>query len=393
MDLHELDDTSGYIWQGFQHTWNRKVLGFFRTPHRISNLSSQILNEHHSFDQKSLNFQHEAQSDLFQSTGVDGDWMRPVMHYGIFHSPGLEVRRGQLHVEFTDELNEKLNASTRIEGTFSFTTNTWITNWDPITESVIHVFSLKTKCIEPNPEVKTCNSNGIWPYRLTLGLKNCKRKRIEPFSDQVEFTCGYRIEVGRAWTPRKGGLPPIEVKPLNQKTQYQVDLGVQILSGPPSNFSAQRIRYEGHKLNPRDRDPLQRSIPGRIAGSGNNQYPSAMIGFREVGFEFQEKGNHSEWSMGRYLSGVGLSVTADSYDPATGFFDFTLLSGFTLPTTVKNAWLKVSSELTLLQFANREPQQVLNAQEEGLICINSTHEAPLFSRWKKCEKIAPQQEQ
>lgn len=259
MDLHELDDNAGYIWQGFQHTWNRKVLGFFRTPHRFINLSSQILKEHHSFDQKSLNFEHESQSDLFQSTGVDGDWMRPVMHYGIFH--------------------------------------------------------------------------------------------------------------------------------------YQVNLGVQILSGPPSNFSAQRIRYEGHKLNPRDRDPLQRSIPGRIAGSGNNQYPSAMIGFREGGFEFQEKGKHSEWSKGRYLSGVGLSVTADSYDTATGVFDFTLLSGFTLPITVKNAWLKVSSELTLLQFANREPQQVLNAQEEGLICINSTDEAPLFSRWKKCEKIAPQQEQ
>jgi len=343
VDPFDLNDTSGYVWQGFQHQWKRRAFGLFKTPHRISQLSSRILDETHTFDGKSGKIEHQARSDMFQSTGVDGDWMRPVLHYGVFHSNALEVRRGTLHVEFTDDLGEDSNAKTVVHGEFQFKSRGWLVLNTPKTEAILHGFSLKTLCIEQDPTEPTSNSNGIWPYLFKVGINGCARSRTEPHSDEFNFTCGYTIEVGRAWTPHKGGG-----KPLNPGTQYQFDIGVQILSAADENLKATRFGYTLLDLKPRSKRGLNGKVPLATNGTGGGLYPSAMVGIREFGFLLESRRPADAWTMGRYLSGVGISVTADSYDPGTGAFDLTIENGVDIPGTVKNANLEVHSELTLL---------------------------------------------
>ena len=387
VDPFDLNDTSGYIWQGFQHNWNRRAFGLFKTPHRLSQLSSRILNESHYFDRNSLRIDHQARTDMFQSTGVDGDWMRPEIHYGIFRSSELEVRRGTLRVEFTDDLDESLNAKSVIRGKFQFKSRGWLRMSDPATEAILHGFSLKSKCIEPDENSNTCNSNGIWPYLLKVGLSGCSRTQSEPLAAEATFTCGYIIEIGRAWTPRKGGLPPFEIKPLNPRTHFRFDIGVQILSAPDASLKVSRFGYTFSNLNPRSSRKENREIPLSTVGAGQDKYPSAMVGIREFGFMLESKKTGESWSMGRYLSGVGISVTTDAYDPATGEFNFTIKNGVEIPGTVKNANLDVHAELSLLQFGKDQSDKVVNASEQGLICIDSSDQAPWFSRWKKCDRI------
>jgi hypothetical protein len=93
--------------------------------------------------------------------------------------------------------------------------------------------------------------------------------------------------------------------------------------------------------------------------------------------------------MGRYLSGIGTSVLPEAYDPQTGEITFSIAAFTHVPGTVKNASLKVSTGLTLLQFAAKDAVSA-PLKSEGLICVDSSPQAPAFSRWEKCGTLLQQ---
>ncbi len=114
------------------------------------------------------------------------------------------------------------------------------------------------------------------------------------------------------------------------------------------------------------------------------------------GFGFEFSNEFSEdlaWKRGRYLSGVGFAVIPERSDPSTGSFYFTLRSGTHRPRTVRSASLSVQADLTLLQFAKQESVRAWNSQDVGLICHDSSAQAPNFSRWTECERIFEEHQQ
>jgi hypothetical protein len=387
------NSNSGYIWQGFEHEWNRRILGFFRTPHRISKLGSEILDEAHELTLRG-ELTSTATLRMQQSTGVDGDWMAPVIHYEVFHSHGVEVRRGSLEIEFTDDTEASGthgNALSQLNGTFEFLAPSNLSE-GASTQALLHGFSLQTLCTEGPTGLADCNSNGIWPYRIKIEVESCTRKSVDLVAGETLIRCGYRIETGRAWTPRKGGLPPFEVKPLNRKTRYTFKVGVQIISGDSHQFFA--FPLELGTMHARARPGVPgKSVPFSAVGAGENRYHSASVGLRSLEYDFRQRqtplGSDSMQDMGRYLSGIGTSVLPEAYDPQTGEITFSIAAFTHVPGTVKNASLKVSTGLTLLQFAAKDAVSA-PLKSEGLICVDSSPQAPAFSRWEKCGTLLQQ---
>jgi hypothetical protein len=279
-----LNENSGYLWQGFEHDWKRRVFGVFRTPHRISQLISRILDELHEFDPVAFRIAHQARTDMSQSTGVDGDWMRPSIHYGIFHRPDIEVKRGVLRVEFTDDTESSGkggNALSIVHGPFSFTSTTWQIFENHRTEVLLQGFSMKTECIAGEQGPESCNSNGIWPYRFKVELTDCQREIRSLSTGEAHHDCGYHIEIGRAWTPNRGGLPPFETKPLNRFGKFEFEIGVQTLSGQVQTLDSrhQFVSLTGMRSLPRSREHELRTV---MVGSDAGKYPSALVGVRGV---------------------------------------------------------------------------------------------------------------
>ena len=381
---------SGYIWQGFEHEWNRRVMGVFRTPHRISKLGSEILDEDHQ-----LNLDGELTSKatlrMQQSTGVDGDWMEPVLHYQTFHSAGVEARRGHLEVEFADNteaLGKTGNALSSLEGSFTFRTASELSE-NASTQALIHGFSLETRCIEGAGPDAACNSNGIWPYRFKIELSTCTRRFESLGSGNTWVRCGFQIEIGRAWTPRKGGLPPFEIKPLNRKTHYHLKVGLQILSGEPHQFAASTLDLGATYKSAHPRGP-GKTLLFATTQHGDTRYQSATLGIRSLEYDFRPHqpliGQTQAQDMGRYLSGIGTSVLPETYYPEGSSLDFQVSEFTHVPGTVKDADLTVSTGLTFLQFASESAvsEPLMN---RGLLCVNSSPQAPAFSRWEKCGEI------
>lgn len=61
-------------------------------------------------------------------------------------------------------------------------------------EPLINGFDIQMKCIGSE-----CNSNGIWPFRFNIELKQLSHKNPEVCSFEAIIT------IHRGWTPSKGG--------------------------------------------------------------------------------------------------------------------------------------------------------------------------------------------
>ena len=88
-----------YIWQGFEHEWQRFVVlrNSGRVPHRISKF--------HNFIQQPDNDAAQASFHFAQSTGVDGNYMNPKGNYAAIHSEAITTLSGDIALQWTDEID------------------------------------------------------------------------------------------------------------------------------------------------------------------------------------------------------------------------------------------------------------------------------------------------
>ena len=88
-----------FLWQGFEHEWLRTVAGF-RVPHRISRLTSYVETD------APADSQSDVLSGIYhfaQSTGVDGNYMKPIGRYAALRNADISIRSESVRLTWTDE--------------------------------------------------------------------------------------------------------------------------------------------------------------------------------------------------------------------------------------------------------------------------------------------------
>jgi hypothetical protein len=367
--------SSAVLWSGFEHEWLRRELGF-RVPHRISRFSSRVteLSESH------------VEAKVAQSTGVDGDYMKPVLLHQRIESPGISTERGTLHLRFEDFIDlgaSDASAQTVASGTFEIERRS---PEEPLQQSValLQGFELETRCV-PKPGLPECNSNGIWPHVFEISLGDCTD------SGQTRVRCSYRVQIARAWTPARGGLPPFEIKPLNASTEYDLKIGVLLLSASGSH--ARFSRFESHEKRASAHQNLAGSrtrllLDGEPLSETGLSLPQATVGLHSLRFELSPRKRAQEGSfLGRYIGGLGLGATPLRYEPALGDLEIELHRALLLPRTVHDAGIEWSTGLTLIQLGHPGSKLEDLTRNSFSLCAPSSSQAPAFSRWDRCAAL------
>ena len=227
----DASDTTAFIWQGFNHEWERRVVGLWSVPHRVSVLENRIGDERHSHSPEGL--LSEASFHFAQSTGVDGDTMHPQGYVARVHSPDLIVQRGTLALAVSDQTQPGPvpSAFTRFEEIIAVETSA-----DAPTHSValIQGISFRSRCLD---DVDDCNSDGLWPYRFLVDLGTCQ-------TVATDTACPVNVEIGRAWTPNRGGVKVIEEKRVSDRMSLDILIHYVVLTGPDDTLSASRMAFE-----------------------------------------------------------------------------------------------------------------------------------------------------
>lgn len=375
-----------YLWQGYDHEWLRTVVGF-RVPHRISQFDSYVGDESHegSGDGESGEWQASAGIHVGQATGVDGNFMKPVGFYGAAYAPGLYVERGERHLTWTDEIVDVDvggDLYPRAESTRAETIEVdlgrpalghgELAQYDVVLQGL----ALQTTCDDnQQPPGELCNSNGMWPYRFAVAIDTCA------VTDQT-LRCPLTVEMHRAWTPNRGGLPGIEEKPLNSRLGFDVRVYYAVLGADGERVALTRGAIVAGSGQGRDDDPFVASAS--ITGAGGGQFPEAAVGLQRFGFTLSPaNGNANQNHLGRYIGGWRVRVQATGYDPATGTADVEHLSQLWVPDTVAQTDVDYQSAALLIQVAD-DGSAHGGRSAEGTLCSNSSDQAPPFSTWERC---------
>ncbi|OUS28613.1 hypothetical protein A9Q99_11395 [Gammaproteobacteria bacterium 45_16_T64] len=370
-----------YIWQGFEHEWLRFVLlrNSGRIPHRLSKFYNFI--EQPTEEHENANF-HFA-----QSTGVDGNFMNPKGNYRPLYTDSLISQSGHLALTWSDQLeNSDIPvANSKIRETIV------VPLGDNIPENrefamILQGIQLDLDCDNSQqPESDPCNSNGMWPYVFNIALNNCQLST-------EDYRCDVDINIYRAWTPNRGGfqLPPIfeEIKPLNHQLDFALNVHFSLISEQQSNVLIQpnttvAIEHDLHHrqnvISTRNPTPPHSTL---------NQHVSAITAF---GFSLSAPESlASHWSQlqsdtrhqGRYIGKLTNRVV-DSVN-IQDHQETTIQQSLWAPITVVNATSHVQLDTLSLWFS-ADTQIGDSAIASGKLCINSTDQAPAFSRWKMCD--------
>ena len=321
------------IWRGFEHRWLRRVLGF-STPHRISKLAS---------------FVDEAPAFNFaQAAGVDGNFMRPVGHYGVVQADDLLSRFETIKLSFSDQVTgDPPMATSEVHQRIKLPDRPSKTASWPVL-ALLNGFAIRSRCVDAHqPEECPCNSNGFWPVELDFETRLV--------DDDVEV----RVSLHRAWTPMLGGLPPFEIKPLNHRLDYEVEVHVALLCGPTLN--------EAKPLELRETTSAQRAEAATGAST------SAPLGLTRWGFTMPHHTDRGPRKhRGRYLDQLAFwlgqagetALQAQIHAPRT-----------VVPTAVSLRLDALTSDGCQMEIGS----------VEGKLCFNSTPQAPWFSRWQGCD--------
>lgn len=386
-----------FIWQGFDHEWNRFVLlkNEGRVPHRLSKFQNYLAETDAG----------DVIAHVGQSTGVDGNYARPKVHFSeIKHGGNLfTIHKGITSFTWLDDLNndEHPVANNKIVQPISLplistSDENFESQGEPKAPHVILLdgFELDLQCDDSEqPDSEPCNSNGIWPYVFQVQLRGCSSVAatnsattpdLGPISPSDSYT-GCRIEANifRAWTPNKGGfqLPPIinEVKPLNHRLNYKLNIRYSYISGDDLQVLPELLSERTFKLQT-EASPDEVSFE-EVVGS-----QSLVTGITGFGFMLEEPETiNSAWQWlgsdvlhrGRYLGHLGFSVTNPEHVSSPVFQQHMRVWS---PVSVVDSNV-VATLSTQLLGVNQMVQQ---STAKGKICINSTEQAPAFSRWKMC---------
>lgn len=351
------------LWQGFDHRWLRRVLGAWAVPHRVSLFDSHLEED-----------EDGATWHFAQSTGVDGDHMRPVGFYSEVSAPDVAFTRGTERFSVTDDAGtspvpkafHRFHRLLRVQA-----------SEDEHAVAVIRGLTFHSHC-EAGPGA--CNSNGIWPYRFLVQLSPC-----EPVGSEV--ICPVIVEVGRAWTPNRGGVKGIEEKPIDRRMSLDIDVHWTMLAGPHEALASEQFLFENALPSSHRIIAEEQVLPVPVQGGG--RYPTATVALSSFGFEFFPTGLRRGLAhRGRYIGAWGMNVHPRQYDEDAGLLLVGHSGDIWLPTTVTRTGLRLELGITALQLGHPDATVVEGTPVEGSLCADSSDNAPGFSRWERCAELA-----
>lgn len=322
----------------------------FATPHRISRLGSYL-------EQEPPRFGFE------QAAGVDGNYMRPVGCYASVSAPGVQVSEAQAVFTWTDEVEgDPPQARSTLEQRVEVGEASGV---------VLAGIRFESQCDSAKqPADCPCNSNGLWPFKMDVSV-----------SPVAQGACTVNVELHRAWTPMKGGLPPVEIKPLNRHLDLRLEVRLTVLRGGPDALSV----TPGPVLE--TRSEARRGASSVVTTSLNGEaerYPTAVAGLTRFGFELLQTGDKPRHRhRGRYIGNLRFHLEDGAYDADAGRLQVHHHSQVWVPVTVVPTDVRYTMQSALIQLG--EGSRVASNQEvEGQLCFNSTEQAPFFTRWCKC---------
>lgn len=343
-----------YLWQGFRHEWLREVLGF-RLPHRISRLHSHVT--------------PEGRFSFAQSTGVDGNYMRPLGLWAKVGAPDIIVAQEDVSLTWRDEVDTSCGVpmarSTRSE-TLTFSLPPEVAD----AEVVLRGIRLDTRCCDAHqPDDQPCNSNGFWPTAMAVQLGAVSLR-------EGVATVPLEVTIDRGWTPTRGGVPLIEEKPLNASLDYSLEVGVTLLGGAEGALASTRARSETRgSARRRDANTELKRVPGARAGA-------TVVGITGFGFSFERRWRMKPFDhLGRYLTALDFRVGDVHRDERTGAVHVAHQSGVWIPRTVVGTDVRTHLETAVLQLSHPEATSA-RGSVEGSLCIHSSDQAPFFSYWR-----------
>lgn len=361
-----------FLWRGFEHAWLRAVVGF-RIPHRISRLTSFV--DGGDFSEDSGQWSGTSSFHFGQSTGVDGNFMKPVGRYQAVYSPDIVTHSGSVNFTFEDESDggEYPKAESLLSQVVSIDLSApelalgQLDNY----AVVLGGLELETACDDAKqPADNQCNSDGMWPYRFGVDVLPCQRQ-----GDQLE--CVVKVDIGRGWTPNKGGVPPFEIKPFNDVLDFDLTVHYTVLGG---NESALRVTHAPAIFadgKGRDNDPAVTS--NSVDGLSGAAAITALTGFGFELYKTQSLAKHNH--LGRYIGELAFGLQDGSRDGDE--LDFSTISQLWVPDTVEQTGVTYRTSVALLEF--EDGNAVSPAQEvTGSLCIPSSPQAPAFSAWNEC---------
>ncbi len=364
---------AAYLWQGFGHEWLRSVLGF-RLPHRISKLDSYIDAESHTG--LGAEWRSSATFHFGQATGVDGNYMKPAGYYAAVSSPHLRVHRGTVSLSWTDEIKGDPYpiASSRQEQWVDIDVST-LGGDTASCGVVLRGIELQTSCDEAKqPAGLPCNSNGMWPSLFRVAVGPCSRS-----GSRLGFRAA--VEIARAWTPMKGGIPGIEEKPLNRRLDFHMKLHYTVLEGPADKVAIHRGPLVAAQGRARPNTAHMERVP--VAGTEGGGYSVASAGISELMFELSpptDRGRHRH--RGRYIGALLFRLTPGAYDASAGQLSVDHMQQLWVPKTVVDTDVRYGLRATLIQLAGKHAIAAPPSEVLGSLCCDSSDQAPFFSHWK-----------
>lgn len=372
-----------FIWQGFDHEWKRHVLfpKEGRTPHRISTFHNYIDN---STDNAPSTTQ--AVAHMSQSTGVDGDYMRPKVYYSAAKIRNAVLTHGQAQFQWTDGIDaDSMTAINQLSETIRIPLPSTQLDQDQSVETVHQGFlqgiALDLNCDnDKQPTSLPCNSNGMWPYEFSIDLEDCSVAASAEFLE-----CPLNVDIHRGWTPNKGGVEFIgETKPLNAFLDYELTVHYSIISAPEQSLlpSTRQALSEDKTIYDYAKNPS--FVETQPTSPDFSNFTTVLTSFAfslsepdELALLWKFWGSNLD-HRGRYIDKLSFFVEDDLQSQSTA----TTLDLWS-PKTVVNSNLNLTIESQRLLFSSAEIQSTQSA--ESLLCINSSDQAPFFSVWKMCD--------
>ncbi len=236
--------------------------------------------------------------------------------------------------------------------------------------------SLKTRCDDTKqPAGEPCNSNGIWPWHFDVSVGNCQ---VVPPN---ELECIVAVHIERAWTPREGGIPGIEVKPLNAVIDFDATVHVSAIAASANTLTVGEVVTVSNSV--RGRSGADREQNVRVESP--NGVLGVAFGIRRFGFTLSRE-NEPLAEAGRYIGGLSFGPRDVTWRPGSGAYDVSVVNDVIIPDTVVNTDVATRLELLPLQFTRADVSISGSREATSFLCLNSKPEAPALTRWTRCSE-------
>ena len=324
------NNVSSVIFQGFDYSWERKIMGF-ETPHRLGSVAAFVDNS---------NF-------ICQFTpGVDGDFAHPRLLYAVLDKEApMSSLSGHWHsilhdrAEHTDHPFAEINIQDQIViNTPASFAGELGRGFDAAV--VLNGFNVSMQC---NSSCGICNSNGAWVYSFNMSISNCT-------NDGNSIECEISFGLGRGWTPTHGGGKSFNLCMIFDVTiyftaiEYERSTATALIS---SSFEKQGLLSEGVATTPHSFEAPSGAKP-------------VFNGISAFGWELLETEGIAD--RGRYLESYHFSVTQPEMSWESNF-TFNVSMGLSDPslTTVPSRARYHISALTLMAPFNDSHLNTLEA--------------------------------